>query len=463
MRYLPHTDADVARMLQAIGLPSIDALFGEMIPARLALGRKLDLPPALDEATLAAHLAELAGKNVAVRPTVPGSGPLAFLGAGHHPHYVPAAVDMLLRRAEFYTSYTPYQPEIAQGTLQAIFEFQSIVCELTGLDVANASMYDGASACAEAVLMARRITGRTRTLVTAGLHPEYLETCRTYLAALPGSVEVVPTTSAGATDVARLEAQLDAGDGDDVACLVVQTPSFHGVVEDLARLAACARARGALVIAVTTDPLTWAVAEAPGRAGADIAVAEAIGLALGASFGGPALGLFAAKAEHLRQMPGRLCGETVDKDGRRGYVLTLSTREQHIRRDKATSNICTNTGLVSLAFTINMSLLGRRGFGELARLIYAKTRYLRAQSDRLAARGYALAYPTAPHFSELALRVPGGDAALIATRAAERGVIPGVPLGRFDNAQRDLLLVSVCENHRREDLDRLVAVLEEVA
>jgi glycine dehydrogenase subunit 1 len=443
VRYLPHTDADVARMLAAIGVPSVDKLFAALIPDRLRLGRALELLPALDEPTLRAHLQELAARN---------QTPLAFLGAGLHPHAIPAAVDMLLQRSEFYTAYTPYQPEIAQGTLQAIFEYQTLVAELTGLEIANASMYDGATACAEAILMARRVTGRSRTLFMGGKHPEYLEVARTYLSALPGAVDVLPRDPAtGATTVAAVEAAL----GDDVACLVVQNPNFYGTVVDVAPLAAAAHARGALCVVVTTDPVFYAVGRAPGEAGADIAVAEGIGLALGASFGGPGVGLFAARAQNVRQMPGRLVGETVDRNGRRGYVLTLSTREQHIRREKATSNICTNQGLVALAFTIHVSLLGKTGLARLARLCYSKARYL---ADRLAPR---LAYPGAPLFNEVCLRV--GDADRVVARALERGVLPGVPLGRFAAADRDLLLVGVSELHRKEDLDRLVTVLEDVA
>jgi glycine dehydrogenase subunit 1 len=448
VRYLPQTDADVARMLATIGAPSVAELFRALIPDDVRLARPLDLPPGVDEPTLRAQLHELAARNAAPGP----GGPLTFLGAGLHPHAIPAAVDMLLQRSEFYTSYTPYQPEVAQGTLQAIFEYQTIVAELTGLEIANASMYDGATACAEAVLMARRITGRTRTVFMGGKHPEYLEVARTYLSALPGKVDVLPRDArTGATDLALVEAALGA----DVACLVVQNPNFYGTVLDVAPLAAAAHRHGALCVVVTTDPVFYAVGAAPGEAGADIAVAEGIGLALGASLGGPGVGLFAARAAHVRQMPGRLVGETVDKDGRRGYVLTLSTREQHIRREKATSNICTNQGLVALAFTIHLALLGKVGLAQLARLIYSKTAYLK---DRLAAR---LAYPEAPVFNEVCIRV--ADAQRTVERALERGVIPGVPLGRFDAADRELLLIGVSELHRKEDLHRLVEVLGDVA
>ncbi|HKA90961.1 MAG TPA: aminomethyl-transferring glycine dehydrogenase subunit GcvPA [Haliangiales bacterium] len=455
MRYIPHTPADVERMLRSIGAPSLEALWKELIPDALRRKGPLDLPPPLDEPTLRAHLHELAGRNAAARPYAAGAGPLAFLGAGVHPHTIPAAVDMLLQRSEFYTSYTPYQPEVSQGTLQAIFEFQTIVAELTGLEVANASMYDGATACAEAVLMARRVTGRDRTLFLGGKHPEYLEVCRTVLSALPGSVDVVPRNPrTGATDPAEVDKTM----GPDVACVVVQNPTFYGVVLDVAPFVEVAHRHGAMCVVVTTDPAFYAVGRSPGEAGADIAVGEGIGLALGASLGGPGLGLFACRAAHVRQMPGRLCGETVDKDGRRGFVLTLSTREQHIRREKATSNICTNTGLVALAFAIHLSLLGKTGLRELARLVYGKTMYLRGE---LVKAGFTLAYPDAPIFNEVCLRT-SEDAQKLVDRALARGVIPGVPLGRFDAAESDLLLVGVSELHRKEDLDQLVATLKDV-
>jgi glycine dehydrogenase subunit 1 len=461
MRYLPHTEEDVARMLRVIGASSVEALWQRLIPDAVRLKRPLDLPPSLDEASLKAHLGELAARNGAPRPLAVGStGPLAFLGAGLHPHTIPAAVDMLLQRAEFYTAYTPYQPEVSQGTLQAIFEFQTMVAELTGLENANASMYDGATACAEAILMARRITGRPRVVFLGDVHPEYLATSRTYLRALPGSIDTVPIDNAGQVDPSRLEACL----GSDVACVVVQNPNFYGVISDVAPLAQAAHQHGALVVQATTDPVAYAICQSPHEGGADIAVAEGIGLALGASFGGPGVGLFATRGEYVRQMPGRLVGETVDKDGRRGYVLTLSTREQHIRREKATSNICTNQGLVALAFTIHLSLLGKTGLLELAKLVYAKTRYLRDQvKTTLGKKGYALAFPHAKTFGEVCVRVPGGDAALIVDRALAKNVIPGVALGRFDAAHRELLLMGTSELHRREDLDTLVRVLEEVA
>ena len=459
MRYIPHTDDDVARLLQACGKRSVEELFAS-IPANLRLKRPLGCGEPMDEAALDAHLGELSVRNLAMGP---GGCSLSFLGAGALPHAVPAAVDALLQRAEFYTVYTPYQPEISQGTLQATFEFQTIVAEILGLDVANASMYDGASACAEAVLMARRVTGRHKAVVSAALHPEYLQTMLTYTSMVDevgkSSCHRVPVTACGNTDEVGLQAAV-AHAGDDLACIVVQTPNFLGVIEDLRPIADLAHKHGALLVAVTTEPLAFALLEAPGRQGADIAVGEGLGLAGALCFGGPGVGIFAAAKDYVRQMPGRLVGETVDKEGRRGYVLTLATREQHIRREKATSNICTNHGLVALAFTIHLSLLGKKGFADLATLNAAKAAYAR---ERLAAvPGFALRFPGGPTFNEFALRVPGGDAQALCDRLAAKQVLPGVPLGRFNNAYKDTLLVAVNETHRREDIDALAKTLAEV-
>jgi glycine dehydrogenase subunit 1 len=372
-------------------------------------------------------------------------------------------VDALISRAEFYTVYTPYQPEISQGTLQATFEFQTIVAEILGLDVANASMYDGASACAEAVLMARRITGRRKAVVSAALHPEYVATMLTYTSMVDevgkSSIHRIPVTACGNTDEVGLQAAV-AHAGDDLACVVIQTPNFLGVIEDLRPIAELCHQHGALLVAVSTEPLAFALLAPPGHLGADIAVAEGLGLAGAPCFGGPGVGLMAAAKDYVRQMPGRLVGETVDKEGRRGYVLTLATREQHIRREKATSNICTNHGLVALAFTIHMSLLGKKGFQDLATLNASKAAFAR---DRLASLpGFALRFPAGPTFNEFALRVPGGDAQALCDKVLPRGVLPGVPLGRFNNAYKDTLLVAVNETHLKEDIDALATVLEEV-
>jgi glycine dehydrogenase subunit 1 len=451
MRYLPHTAADVERMLGVIGKRSVAELFGELIPPALQLGRALELPPALDEATLLDHLHDLAAHNHVI-------GPSSFLGAGVHPHAISSAVDLLLQRSEFYTSYTPYQPEISQGTLQAIFEYQTMVGEIFGLALANASMYDGSTATAEAVLMARRLTSRTRAVASAGLHPEYRQVTRTYLHGLDAELETTPLAASGQTDLGALAEHLGA----DAGCVIVQSPNFFGVIEDVAAIAKLAHECGALCIAVTTEPLALGLLEAPGALGADIAVGEGIGLAIPPTLGGPGLGLFAARDEppYRKALPGRLVGETVDRQGRRGYVLTLATREQHIRRERATSNICTNTGLVALAFTIHLAMLGKRGFRQLAHLCYAKAQYAR---DAVCGRaGFAPRFST-PTFAEFAVRVPGGDAERLVTRALERGVLPGVACGTFDPLYGDTLLVNVSEVHHKADIDRLAQTLEEVA
>ena len=454
MRYLPHTPGDIARMLSVIGAPSVEALFGH-IPPSLRAQRPLDLGPALDEASLLGHLGELAAQNRAAF----ADGALSFLGAGLVPHHIPTAVDAMLGRAEWYTSYTPYQPEISQGTLQAVFEFQTIVSELFGLGVANASMYDGASGAAEAILMARRITDKEHVVISDGLHPHYLETAETYLSGLHPHAEKVffgakLDGESGRTDADSVAATLEAAGGSACA-VVVQSPNYFGVVEDLAALAEVAHRHGALLVAVTCEPLSLGVLQPPGALGADIACGEGIGLATGPSLGGPGVGLFAARDEHARNMPGRLVGETVDRDGRRGYVLTLATREQHIRREKATSNICTNQGLIALAFTIHLCLLGRRGLTELAELNLAKAEYARRVLSSL--RGFSLPYAGAT-FNEFALRVRGGDANRAVEKLADRAIFPGVVAAGHD----DTLLVAVTERHRKEDIERLARSLDEV-
>lgn len=476
MRYIPHTEADIDRMLRVIGAPSVDSLFAH-IPAALRHGRPLDIQE-LDEASLLSHLGDIGARSLPASGATSRDGAaLSFLGAGLTPHHIPTAVDMLLCRSEWYTAYTPYQPEVAQGTLQAVFEYQTLVSELFGPPaggtvapfISNASMYDGASALAEAVLMARRVTGREGSLLCGALHPHYADTVRCYLSGLckPGHLDQQLATVAlgtdGRVDAAALDAALTAR-GNTVACVVVQTPNYLGVVEDVRSLAARTHAAGALLVVVCTEPLSMGVLESPGSLGADIVCGEGIGLAIPPSLGGPGVGLFAARADFVRQMPGRLIGETVDHDGRRGYVLTLSTREQHIRREKATSNICTNQGLIALAFTIHMSLLGRSGFVELARLNLAKAQYAKARLTAI--RGCSLAV-SGPTFNEFALRLRT-SADGVAERLRERGILAGVPLSQPSYGLPGLLdadktlLIAVTERHRREDIDRLAAAIDEV-
>ncbi len=464
MRYIPHTEDDVQRMLRVVGKPTVASLF-QHIPERLRATRPLDIPP-LDEGSLLSHLGEIGARSRPAIGATPRDGAaLAFLVAGVTPHTIPSAVDALLMRAEWYTSYTPYQPEISQGTLQAVFELQTIVSELFGLAVANASMYDGASATAEAVLMARRVTGRRRALLSGALHPQYADTVATYLAGEPdaeGRIDpdaILPVGADGRLSPQTLEARLS----NDVACVVVQSPNFFGVIADLKPRAELAHARGALLVVANTEPVAYGVMKSPGALGADIAVGEGLGLAIPPTCGGPGVGLFATKSDYLRQLPGRLVGETVDKEGRRGYVLTLATREQHIRREKATSNICTNQGLIALAFTIHLCLLGRRGLTEMARLNLSKAEYAKQQLGAL--QGFSIPF-SGPTFNEIAVRVRGGDATRPALRLAEKGIYAGVaatqPGFYTDEKWKDLLIVAVTERHSKQDIDRLARALDEV-
>ncbi len=412
MRYHPHTPEDVQAMLAAIGAESLDALF-RSIPERLRLSRPLDLPPAADEITLFAELRALAARNDTAHPP--------FVGAGCYAHHVPPVVDQLLLRGEFFTAYTPYQPEISQGTLQALFEWQTFVCLLTGMDVSNASMYDGATATAEAALMATRATGRRRIVISAAVHPEYRRVLATYLRSTHDEIATVPIGPDGRTDLAALEAAVNG----DTAAVIIGYPSFLGVVDALPEAAAIAKKAGALTVAVTAEAVALGLLQAPGALGADVAVGTFQSFGNPVSFGGPAPGFFALREQYLRQMPGRVCGATVDKHGRRGFVLTLSTREQHIRREKATSNICTNSGLTALAATIHLSLLGKKGLAELARLNFARGRMLK---DALGRAGIAPLF-SAPTFNEAAFDV--GDAEAVLARLAKRGIAAGAPLARW--------------------------------
>ncbi len=453
MRYLPHTKQEIDQMLETIGVSSIDELF-HAVPTEARLGRPLALEPGLDEVSLMRHLEQLAASNR-------GSTMLSFQGAGIYDHHVPPAVDQLLGRSEFYTAYTPYQAEVSQGTLQTIWEFQTIVAEILGHPVANASMYDGASAAAEAALMARRITKRPKIVVCDGLHPEYVDTIVTYMSGLDEGAPNVLRTSVDAGGVTR-PSTLDGVIDERVAAVVVGYPNFFGCVSDLKPLAERVHDAGALLVTATQDPYALALVEAPGKLGADISVAEGQPLAIAPNFGGPGVGLFAARdaRKYLHEMPGRLVGETTDKAGKRGFVLTLATREQHIRRERATSNICTNHGLIALALTIRMCLLGQRGFTEVARQCLSKAAYLREQIRHI--DGFALVYPDAPSFHEFTVRVRGGDAAVVFEKLAREGILAGVPLSRYLPDRMGQMLVAVTEKHTRTDLDRLVSALRGV-
>ena len=448
MRYLPHTDQEIAEMLAVIGKGSIDELF-DTIPEKARFKGELAVLPALDEPSLMLHLRELSEKNT-------GAQMLSFLGAGMYDHHLPPAVDQLLLRSEFYTAYTPYQPEVSQGTLQAIFEFQTIVSELYGLPLANASLYDGASATAEGALMATRLTKRGKVIVSGCVHPDYRGTTRTYLGGRADQTYLeVPVGADGCADAQAIAAALD----DQTAAVVVGYPSFFGGVTDLRPLADLAHAKGALLVATVSEPYALAVLEPPGALGADIAVGEGQPLACPPQLGGPGVGLFACHGDrnYLQQLPGRVCGETVDSRGERGYVLTLSTREQHIRRERATSNICTNQGLLALSLTIRATLLGKSGFVAVAKRCLAKARYLEGRI--LGLPGYAPGFTAAPYFNELCVRVRGGNAARVCSALEADRIVGGLDLGRVDPKLSDRLLIAVTEKHRREDLDRLVDAL----
>ncbi|MGY4398509.1 glycine dehydrogenase subunit 1 [Sphingomonas sp. UYAg733] len=450
MRYLPLTDTDRAAMLSVIGAASIDELFVDVPGVAQLDGPIRGLPLHASELSVERHMTALARKNVAA-----GDGPF-FLGCGAYKHHVPASVDHLIQRGEFLTAYTPYQPEIAQGTLQMLFEFQTQVARLLGTDVANASMYDGSTACWEAISMARRITKRGKALLSSGLHPHYVAVAKT-MAKFTGDVlDTSAPTLTAETDIDRLIASIDG----DTSCVVVQYPDILGRIADLSALADACHAKKALLIAVVTEPVALGAIKSPGEMDADIVVGEGQSIGVGLQFGGPYVGLFGCKEKYVRQMPGRLCGETLDADGRRGFVLTLSTREQHIRREKATSNICTNSGLCALAFSIHMTLLGEAGLRALAETNHAGAS---AAADRLAqVQGVELVTPA--FFNEFTIRLPQ-EARPVVRTLAERGILAGVSLGRLYPDEAGLangLIVAVTETTTVEDVEALATALQEV-
>ena len=447
MRYLPLTDADRRDMLATIGARSVDELFRD-VPASARLpGKVAGLPDHQGELEVERAFQAMAAKNVS-----PASAPF-FIGAGAYRHHVPATVDYMIQRGEFLTSYTPYQPEITQGTLQYLFEFQTQVGLLTGMDVANASMYDGSTAASEAVLMANRITRRGKALVSGGLHPQYRRVIETTAHWQGYTVEAAPADALGLEDlVARVDKE--------TSCVVVQNPGFFGHVRDFTTLSKACQAAGALLIVVVTEVVSLGLLRPPGEMGADIVVCEGQSLGNGLGFGGPYVGLFATRDKHVRQMPGRLVGETVDADGKRGFVLTLSTREQHIRREKATSNICTNAGLCALAFTVHLTLLGEDGFRRLAELNHAKACEL---ADRVAAiPGVEVVNDS--FFNEFTVRLPK-PAAPVVEALANRRILAGVPVSRLlpdDPSVANLLLLAVTETATEHGMGPLVEGLKEV-
>jgi glycine dehydrogenase subunit 1 len=428
-------------MLQQIGLDSAAELF-ESIPEDLRLSRDLNTPAALSEIELLFAFEQMAARN-------PGARRASFLGAGAYSHYIPTVVDHIISRSEFFTAYTPYQPEISQGTLQAIFEFQTLICQLTGMEVANASMYDGSTALAEAVLMAERVTRRSKVIACGAVHPEYLDVVTTYVQHAGIDFEHVDFDPETGQASGKLAEALD----DKTAAIVVQSPNFFGCIEDVSALAEKAHDAGALLIVAITEAISLGLLKSPGACGADIAIAEGQSFGVPLSFGGPYVGLFATRDRYARQIPGRLVGEAFDKDGRRGFVLTLATREQHIRREKATSNICTNEGLIALAATVYLETMGRRGLPEVARQCAQKTAYAARQITEI--EGFSIPF-SAPRFNEFVVRAPMNAGDLLTRLASERDINGGFVLSRYFSDRPNDFLVCVTEINSRAEIDALV-------
>ncbi len=450
MRYLPLSDADRSDMLKVVGASSVDELFRDVPEEARLTGPIHNLPMHASEMAVERQMRTLAAKNVAA-----GDVPF-FIGCGAYKHHIPASVDHLIQRGEFLTAYTPYQPEIAQGTLQVLFEFQTQVARLYGCEVANASMYDGSTACWEAIGMARRVTRRKKAVISSGLHPHYVSVCKTMARFTGDTLETAAPELSAETDLERLIMAIDA----ETSCVVVQYPDILGRITDFAPIAEAAHSAGALLVVVNTEPVALGLIKAPGEMGADIVVGEGQSIGVGLQFGGPYVGLFACREKHVRQMPGRLAGETVDAEGKRGFVLTLSTREQHIRREKATSNICTNSGLCALAVSIPMTLLGEKGLTGLAKLNHARAC---AVAERLSAiPGVRLVNEAFFNEFTLALSVEARPAV---HAMVKKGVLGGVSLGRLypdEDALANGLVVAVTETATDEDISALEAALTEV-
>ncbi len=451
MRYLPHTPDDVREMLDVIGIRDLSELFAP-IPEELRLDRDLELPEPLPECMLRYRLEGMAGLNTDLTRLS------SFAGAGIYNHYVPAAVGQLLLRSELYTAYTPYQPEVSQGTLQSIFEYQTMIARLLGMEISNASLYDGSTSVAEAVGMSLRIhrNKRPRVVMAGALHPEYVEVTRTYLTDPDETLTFVPAGADGRVDLAALQLEL----GSDVAAVVVQSPNFYGLVEDLETLRRLTEDQGILLVVSFSEALAFGLLKPPGAFGADIVVGEGQSLGQPAAYGGPLLGIMTANRKHVRAMPGRLVGKTLDRHGNDCFVVTLSTREQHIRREKATSNICTNEGLCALGAAIYLSLLGNIGFEKLARLNHHASCYL---AERLAEiPGVSLPYGGTPWFNEFVVELPLPAAAVVDRLVEESGIVAGVPLDRFYPDAPHRLLVTCTELNSREQIDALAEALRRV-
>ena len=444
MPYFPNTECDRREMLEAIGAGSVEELLA-MVPAELRMQRKLCVPPGLGELELSAHVADLASQNT------PAAQAACFLGGGAYDHFIPAVVDMVAARSEFYTAYTPYQPEASQGSLQAFFEYQTLITQLTGMDVSNASLYDGGSAVAEAVLMAMHATGRNRIVTAASVHPEYRQVLATYLANLGVELVTLDATE-GVISVSELAAAVNS----QTACVLLQQPNFFGCLEDVEQAAAIAHQFGALMV-VSVDPISLGILKRPGDYGADIVVAEGQSLGSPMSFGGPYLGIMACREQFLRRMPGRLIGQTVDRRGNRCWVLTLQTREQHIRREKATSNICSNEGLIALRAAVYLALMGPVGMHDAANLCLQKSRYAAEKLSLAPSLSLAFKRPT---FKEFVVRVKGRPVSDFIECARQQNIMAGIPLERWYPQLADCLLVAVTEKRTREEIDRLAAVLK---
>lgn len=445
MGYVPNTEKDRREMLKAIGVKDIGDLLTD-IPEEIRLKRDLDLPPPLSEVELKKEMLTLSEKNADLLHYT------SFLGAGAYDHYIPSVVNHIISRSEFYTSYTPYQAEASQGMLQSIYEFQTMICELTGMGVANASMYDGASATAEAALMAMRINKRGEVLVSRALHPNYRMVLKTYLQGIRTPIKEVPFKK-GVTDLDALSSSIS----DNTACVIIQQPNFFGYIEDLSAIGDIAHKSGAIFI-VAIDPISMGLLKSPGEQGADIVVGEGQSLGNSLSFGGPYLGFFATRKEYVRQMPGRLAGATIDTQGRRGYCLTLQTREQHIKRERATSNICTNQALCALTATVYLSVLGKEGLKKVAELCLQKAHYAQREIARI--QGFGSPF-SAPFFKEFVIRTPVSAEGIL-TGLLQEKIIGGLNLGNYYSELKDHILISVTEKRTREEIERLVKKLREM-
>lgn len=445
MNYTPHTEHDIKEMLERIGKESIRDLF-DPVPERLRFKGTLSLPESLSEEELRREFRALARRNLQQVDS------LHFLGGGAYEHIRPAVIRHLLRRSEFYSAYTPYQPEISQGTLQAIFEFQTLMCQLTGMDVSNASMYDGASSAAEAVLMCVRMTKKTRVLMAGSVHPEYRHVVRTYLQHTDAQLETIPVGASGVTDMATAGERAHA----NTACVVVQSPNFFGCIEEVRKFKEICKREGCLLVQIIAESLSLGLLTSPGEMGADVAVGDFQSFGIPLQYGGPYGGFLATRKAYVRHMPGRVVGETIDQRRRRGFVLTLSTREQHIRRGRATSNICTNHGLCALAATIFLALLGKNGLREIAEMNLSKAEYAKQKLREISSIDMPF---SAPAFNEFVVHLPSLSLILHSLRHEER-ISAGIPLEAYYPHMKNHLLVCVTERHRREDIDRFVEAMK---